>query len=56
MNKYDLTTYTCVHCGEKAEQVIFAEKNIRVGWYCKNCSHFEKATGREVKMDKKAVA
>jgi len=52
----DLKTYTCIICGGKAEQVIYAEKKTRVGWYCANCSHFEKAIGRETKVSKGGAA
>jgi hypothetical protein len=50
MNKDDLKNYVCIICGGKAEQVIYAERKTRVGWYCANCSHFEKAIGRETKV------
>jgi|TARA_R110000822_G_scaffold9224_1_gene35952 hypothetical protein len=34
-------------CGSAKEQVINAEKNVRVGWYCPSCRAFTKAIGRE---------
>ena len=34
-------------CGSAKEQVINAEKNVRVGWYCPSCRDFTKAIGRE---------
>ncbi len=46
----DLKTITCPKCGEKAKEVIHAEKNIRRGWYCTKCQHFEKALFRERKV------
>lgn len=46
----DLKTYPCGKCGEKASEVIYAEKKTRVGWYCAKCSHFEKTIGREKKL------
>ena len=36
----------CV-CGEARTEVINAEQNLRVGWYCSNCRGFTKAIGRE---------
>ncbi|MEY2908818.1 MAG: hypothetical protein RLZZ602_1341 [Pseudomonadota bacterium] len=48
----DLKTYDCFQCGGKAEEVIYAERKMRVGWYCPKCSNFEKAIGRETKTEK----
>ena len=45
----NLTTNVCPNCHKKSEQVINAEKHIRVGWYCPACGYFEKAILRETK-------
>jgi hypothetical protein len=37
----------CPKCGGPAEEIIYAEKNIRKGWYCKPCKFFIKAIFRE---------
>lgn len=42
----NLTTYDCP-CGQKAREVIWAEKKIRRGWYCRHCGNFIKALARE---------
>lgn len=42
----NLESIPCPACGATAKEVIFAEGNVRVGWYCP-CGHFEKAVGRE---------
>ena len=47
--KKDLTTNVCPNCHKKSEQVINAEKQKRVGWYCPACRYFEKAILRETK-------
>jgi hypothetical protein len=41
---------TC-KCGEMAGQIIDVERRVRVGWYCSECEHFEKAIGRERSWD-----
>jgi len=43
----ELEEIYCPKCGKIAKQVILAEKNIRRGWYCDHCEHFEKAIFRE---------
>ena len=45
----DLTMNVCPNCKKKSEQVINAEKHLRVGWYCPACRYFEKAILRETK-------
>jgi hypothetical protein len=40
----------CSKCRHKAEEVINAEENVRVGWYCRVCKLFEKTIGRERKV------
>ena len=48
MVKEDLSQKPC-KCGGTMVQIINAEKNIRVGWWCTadGCSNFTKAIGRE---------
>jgi len=45
----DLTMNVCPKCKHQSEEVINAEKHIRVGWYCPKCHYFEKAILREIK-------
>lgn len=45
-----LRTKLCEKCHHRAEEVINAGENIRVGWYCKVCKLFEKTIGRERKV------
>jgi len=40
----------CPKCKAPAKEVINAEQNIRRGWYCTACQHFEKAILREIKV------
>lgn len=44
----------CPKCNESAKEIIYAEKNIRQGWYCEKCTHFEPAIYRERKTEKAA--
>ena len=37
----------CFHCGNLAEEVVYAEFRERVGWWCKKCDYFDEAIGRE---------
>ena len=46
----DLAVRTCPRCGAGAKEVIYAEKQIRRGWYCANCGKFEPAIGRERRL------
>lgn len=46
----NLTTHPCPYCGGEAGEVIFAEGNIRRGWYCVVCKHFISALMRERKI------
>jgi hypothetical protein len=34
-------------CGNEQEEVIRAQDNTRVGWWCPKCNGFTKAIGRE---------
>jgi len=43
----DLSTTNCLKCGATSEQVLNIETQKRVGWYCLECEHFEKAILRE---------
>ena len=40
-------------CGKTKDEVINAEQNLRVGWYCVACKDFTKAIGRERKWREK---
>ena len=42
-----LDSIKCPACGHTAKEVIYAERKTRVGWYCADCHHFEKAKVRE---------
>ena len=37
----------CPECKSKAEEIILASENKRVGWWCRTCNHFQKAILRE---------
>ena len=39
----------CPKCKSKAEEIILASENKRVGWWCRTCNHFQKAILREKK-------
>jgi len=39
--------YCDCDCGKQAEQVINAEENLRLGWWCPACNAFYRAIGRE---------
>ena len=40
----------CPKCKNKAEEIILASENKRVGWWCRACGHFERAILRERKV------
>ena len=40
------------HCGAKMHEVIHAAENMRRGWLCIECLHFERAIYRERKIEK----
>ena len=46
-----MTTKPCPKCGHKAVEVINAGENVRKGWYCPHCKHFDPAIGRERVVD-----
>ena len=51
MNKEDeMSRIRCPKCSGEAEQIINAQENRRVGWWCKVCNHFERAIFRERKV------
>jgi transposase len=37
----------CPECGLTATSVTDTETNVRKGWYCEHCTHFNPAIGRE---------
>ena len=37
----------CPQCGLTATSVVDTEQNLRRGWYCEHCTHFNEAIGRE---------
>ena len=39
--------FTPCACGSKKEQIIDAERKVRIGWWCPICNAFEKAILRE---------
>jgi len=43
----NLKTIYCPECGAVAQEVIHAALEVRVGWYCAACGHFETTIGRE---------
>ena len=43
--------YKSCRCGGTSTDVIYAEENTRVGWYCTQCKSFDKAIGRERLVD-----
>ena len=45
----------CRQCGNMATSVIDTENNLRKGWYCEHCTHFEPAIGRERVWIKDAI-
>jgi len=49
----DLTTNTCPKCKAISEEVLNMDTHKRVGWYCLDCHHFEKAILRETVIHKK---
>jgi hypothetical protein len=46
----EMSHIACPKCAAKAEEIIHAEKNKRVGWWCRVCDHFEKTIFRERKV------
>jgi phosphoribosyl-ATP pyrophosphohydrolase len=40
----------CPKCNEEAIEIIHAAVNIRAGWWCQSCDHFEKTIFRERKL------
>jgi hypothetical protein len=49
----DLSTNTCSKCKAISEEVLNMDIHKRVGWYCLECHHFEKAILRETVINKK---
>ena len=37
-------------CGEVANEIIYAERKVRQGWYCETCGRFYPAKNRERKL------
>ncbi len=48
----DLSTNTCSKCKAISEEVLNMDIHKRVGWYCLECHHFEKAILRETVINK----
>lgn len=46
----EMSHIKCPACGKGAEEIINAEEEKRVGWWCPACNHFEKAILRERKV------
>ena len=46
----EMSHIQCPKCKNKAEEIILASENKRVGWRCRVCHHFEKAVLRERKV------
>ena len=48
----DISSKPC-QCGDAMESVIkcTSESNTRIGWYCPKCRKFDKAIGRERKVE-----
>lgn len=46
----EMSRIPCPKCAKQAEEVINAEKKVRVGWWCTVCNHFEQAIYRERKV------
>ncbi len=49
----DLTQKPCPKCGEPAGQIINAAEQVRRGWWCTACGHFDDAVGRERIVEKR---
>jgi uncharacterized Zn finger protein len=45
----EMSHIKCPKCMSTAEEIINAEQNKRVGWWCRDCNHFQKAILRERK-------
>lgn len=48
----ELDKKPCPKCGEPAGQIINAQSNRRVGWWCQACNTFDDAIGRERVLEK----
>lgn len=46
----EMSRIPCPNCDKQAQEIIHAEQNIRVGWWCQACNHFHKAILRERKV------
>lgn len=46
----EMSHIKCLKCKGTAEEIINAEQNKRVGWWCRDCNHFQKAILRERKV------
>jgi len=46
----EMSYIPCPKCEKKAEEIIHAAENKRVGWWCRACDYFEKAILRERKV------
>ena len=46
----EMSHIPCPKCKNKAEEIILASENKRVGWWCRACNHFQNAILRERKV------
>jgi uncharacterized Zn finger protein len=48
--KTEMSYISCPKCAAKAEEIINAGENKRMGWWCRACDYFHKAILRERKV------
>jgi uncharacterized Zn finger protein len=48
--KTEMSYISCPKCAAKAEEIINAGENKRMGWWCRACDYFDKAILRERKV------